>query len=92
MPLVLIPLMLGYGKPDIFHKIRDFGKSSQTQPTDYQKNIYHSLHIFLIFTIKRNYTLISYNILQPHAALFNSFNVGLKPNLQTVASANPSPP
>ena len=35
MPLVLIPLMLGYGKPDIFHKIRDFGKSSQTQPTDY---------------------------------------------------------
>ncbi len=39
MPLVLIPLMLGYGKPDIFHKIRDFGKSSQTQPTDYQHDL-----------------------------------------------------
>ena len=38
MPLVLIPLMLGYGKPDIFYKIRDFGKSSQTQPTDSPDN------------------------------------------------------
>ena len=26
---------MGYGKPDIFHKIKDFGKSSQTQPTDF---------------------------------------------------------
>ena len=25
---------MGYGNPDIFHKVKDFGKSSQTQPTD----------------------------------------------------------
>ena len=27
--------MLGYEKPDILHKIKNFGKSSQTQPTNY---------------------------------------------------------
>ena len=27
--------MLGYGKPDILHKIKNFGKSSQTQPTNF---------------------------------------------------------
>ncbi len=28
-----LSFLLSYEKPDIFHKIKDFGKSSQTQPT-----------------------------------------------------------